>query len=67
MLLSNTIVDVTIYRGSFVFSQSRAKVPAGFTNGISLAVASFDLVYCSLSIVVVKLLSVCVQHDIVRM
>ena len=67
MLLSSTIVDVTISCGSFVFSQSRAKVPAGFTNGSRLAVAAFDLVYCSLSIVVVKLLSVCVQHDIVRM
>ena len=35
MVLSNVIVDVTI---------------AGFTNVRSLAVAAFDLVYCSLSV-----------------
>ena len=47
MMLSNVIVDVTIPRCSFVFGQSRAKVSAGFTNVRSLAVAAFDLVYCS--------------------
>ena len=50
MVLSNVIVDVTIPRRSFVFGQSRAKVSAGFTNVSSLAVAAFDLVYCSLSV-----------------
>ena len=37
------IVDVIIFRHSFVFGQSRAKVSAGFTNISSLAVAAFDL------------------------
>ena len=50
MVFSNVIVDVTISRRSFVFGQSRAKVSAGFTNVSSLAVAAFDLVYCSLSV-----------------
>ena len=50
MVLINVIVDVTIPRCSFVFGQSRGKVSAGFTNVRSLAVAAFDLVYCSLSV-----------------
>ena len=50
MVLSNVIVDVIIPRLSFVFGQSRAQVSAGFTNVRSLAVAAFDLVYCSLSV-----------------
>ena len=50
MVFSNVIVDVTIPRRSFVFGQSRAKVSVGFTNVRSLAVAAFDLVYCSLSV-----------------
>ena len=50
LVLSNVIIDVTISRRSFVFGQSRAKVSAGFTNVSSLAVAAFDLVYCSLSV-----------------
>ena len=50
MVLGNVIVDVTISRRSFVFSQSRAKISAGFTNVSSLAVAAFDLVCCSLSV-----------------
>ena len=50
MVFRNVIVDVTIPRHSFVFGQSRAKVSAGFTNVRSLAVAAFDLVYCSLSV-----------------
>ena len=37
--------DVTISRRSFVFV-----VSAGFTNVSSLAVATFDLVYCSLGL-----------------
>ena len=50
MVLSNVTVDVTISRCSFVFSKSRAKVSVGFTNVSILAVAAFDLVYCSLSV-----------------
>ena len=49
MVFSNVIINVTIPRRSFVFGQSRAKVSAGFTNVSSLAVAAFDLVYCSQS------------------
>ena len=48
-VLSNVIVDVNISCRSFVFSQSRAKVSAGFTNVSGLSVAEVDLVYCSLS------------------
>ena len=33
-----------------MLGQSCAKVPAGFTNVTSLAVAAFDRVYCSLSV-----------------
>ena len=47
MVLSNVIVDFTISPRSFGFGESRAKVSAGFTNVSSLAVAAFDLVYCS--------------------
>ena len=50
MVLSNVIVDVTIPCRSFVFGQSRAYVSAGFTKVRSLAVAAFDLVYCSLCV-----------------
>ena len=50
-VLSNVIVDVTIPRRSFVFGQSRVKVSAGFTNVRGLAVAAFDLVYSSPSLV----------------
>ena len=50
MVFRNVIVDVIISRRSFVFCQSRAKVSAGFANVSSLAVAAFDLVYCSLSV-----------------
>ena len=41
------IVDVIISLRSFVFAQSCAKVSICFTNVSSLAVATFDLVYCS--------------------
>ena len=42
---------LSILRRSFVFGQSRAKVSAGLvTNVRSLAVAAFELVYCSLSV-----------------
>ena len=50
MVLGNVIVDVIISRRSFVFSQSRTKVSACFTNVSGLAVGAFDLVYCSLSV-----------------
>ena len=50
MVISNTIVNVSISRRSFVFGKSRAKISAGFTNVSSLAVAAFNLVYCSLSV-----------------
>ena len=38
------IVRITIFRGSFVFSQSRVKVSASLTNVGSPAVGAFDLV-----------------------
>ena len=50
VVFSNVIINLTIPRRSFVFGQSRAKVSAGFTNVSSLAVAAFDLVYCSQSV-----------------
>ena len=51
MMYSNVIVGITISRGSFVFSQSRVKVSTSLTNIGSLAVRTFDLVDCSLSVV----------------
>ena len=51
MMYSNVIVDITISRGSFVFSQSRVQVSASLTNVGSLAVGAFDLVKSSLSVV----------------
>ena len=51
MVYSNVIVDITISRGWFVFSQSRVQVSASLTNVGSLAVGAFDLVNCSLSVV----------------
>ena len=50
MVLSNVTVDVTIPRHSFVLGQSCARVSASFTNVRSLAVAAFDVVYYSLSV-----------------
>ena len=44
MMHSNVIVDITISRGSFVFSRSCVKVFASLTNIGSLAVGAFDLV-----------------------
>ena len=32
MIYSNVTVGITIFRGSFMFSQSRVKVPASLTN-----------------------------------
>ena len=51
MMYSNVIVDITISRGSFVFSQSCVQVSASLTDVGSLAVVAFDLVNCSLSVV----------------
>ena len=49
-LTVNGIDDIIISCRSCVISQSRAKVSAGFTIVSCLAVAAFDLVYCSLSV-----------------
>ena len=35
MVRGNVIIDVIICRRSFVFSQSHAKVSAGFTNEVA--------------------------------
>ena len=51
MMYSNVIVGITTFCGSFVFSQSRVKVSASFTNVGSLTVRAIDLVNCSLSAV----------------
>ena len=48
MMYSNVVVDITISRGSFVFSQSRVQVSACLTNVGSLAVGALG---CSLSVV----------------
>jgi len=45
------VYSITISRGSLVFSQSRVKVSASLTNVGSLAVGTFDLLNCSLSVV----------------
>ena len=50
MMYSHVIAGITISRGSFVFSQSRVKVSASLTNVGSLAVRTFDLANCSLSV-----------------
>ena len=43
MMYSNVIVDSTIFRGSFIFSQSRVKIPASLPSVGSLAVGAFAL------------------------
>ena len=48
MKYSNVIVDITISRGSFVFSQCSVKASASLTNEGSLTFKVFDLVNCSL-------------------
>ena len=64
MVLSNVIVDVTIPCRLFAFGQSRAKISAGFTNVRSLAVAAFDFVHCSLSVLrIVFLLDISKQSS----
>ena len=44
MMYGNVIVDITISRDLFVFSQSRVKVSTSLTNIGSLAVGAIDLV-----------------------
>ena len=44
MMFSNVIVDITISRRSFVFSQSCLEVPASLSDVGGLAVGAFDLV-----------------------
>ena len=51
MMFSNVIVDITISRRSFVFSQSCLEVPASLSDVGGLAVGAFDLVNRSLSVV----------------
>ena len=51
MMKSDVIVSIPISRGSFVFCQSRVKVSASLTHVGSLAVAAFDFVSWSLSVV----------------
>ena len=51
MMYNNVIVDITISRDSFVFSQSCVQISASLTDAGSLAVGAFDLVNCSLSVV----------------
>ena len=50
MVFSKVIVVFTISCRLFVFGPSRAKISAGFTNVSGLAIAEFDRVYCSLSV-----------------
>ena len=51
MMFSNVIVDITISRRSFVFSQSCLKVPVSLSDEGGLAVGAFDLVNRFLSVV----------------
>ena len=50
-MLSNVTVDIIISSQAFVFGQSDVQISAGLTNISGLAVAAFDLVNCSLSVV----------------
>ena len=54
MMFSNVIVDITISRRSFVFSQSCLEVPASLSDVGGLAVGAFDLVNRSLSLTLVS-------------
>ena len=51
MMFSNVIVDITISRRSFVFSQSCLEVPTSLSVVGGLAVGAFDLVNRSLPVV----------------
>ena len=50
MVFSKVIVVFTMSCRLFVFGRSRAKISAGFTDVSGLAIAEFDRVYCSLSV-----------------
>ena len=50
MVFSKVIVVFTISCRLFVFGRSCAKISAGFTDVSDLAIAAFDRVYCSLSV-----------------
>ena len=58
-MFSNMIVDITISRRLFVFSQSCLEVPASLSNVGGLAVRALDLVNRSLSVVRFVLVSKC--------
>ena len=51
MMFSNVIVDITISRRSFVFSQSGLEVPVSLSDVGGLAVGALDLVNRSLPVV----------------
>ena len=51
MMFSNVIVDITISRHSFVFSQSCLKAPASLSDVGGFAVGVFDIVNRSLPVV----------------
>ena len=51
MMFNNAIVDITISRRLFVFSQSCVEVPASLSNVGGLAVRALDLVNRSLFVV----------------
>ena len=51
MMFINVIVDITISRRSFVFSQSCVEVPASLSDVGGLAVRALDLVNRSLPVV----------------
>ena len=50
MVFSNVIVDVTVPCRSSEFSQSSVQISAGLTDISGLAVAAFDLIDCSSSV-----------------
>ena len=50
MVFSKVIVVFIISCRLFVFGRSRAKISAGFTDVSGLAIAAFDRVYCSMSV-----------------
>ena len=50
MVFSDGIVEVTVPRGSTVFGQSSVQISAGLTDISGLAVAAFDLMNWSLSV-----------------
>ena len=51
VMFRNVIVYIAISSCSFVFSQSRVKVPTSLTNVSGLTVGAFDLINRSLSVV----------------